>query len=166
VQAPKPWSWGSALNAGVAACDTDWITWIGIDDTYLPIALSGWEEWGYDIVCFGLQTTHGYVRRVEPAPTREQVLDTRNRNLIPCGSPFKRRVWEQTPFDPVEFTPYEDWAFGVQAVYRGASVGSTCDIDYTYTIHHDQVSATAPKEALFAARLDAWMIEQGRVTTT
>ena len=46
-------------------------------------------------------------------------------------------------------------------MYRGASIGSTMDIDYTYTIHPEQVSATAPREATFAERLNAWMKEQG-----
>jgi hypothetical protein len=157
VNAPQPFKWGDTLNAAIEACDTDWIVWIGADDTFLPHALDGWETSTYDIVCFGLQTSkHGYARTISAPLSRAIVCDTDNRNQIPCGSPFKRRIWERTPFDSANFSPYEDWAFAYQTVFRGATVGTTGRVDYTYTIHDGQVSATAPKEEAFATELSMW----------
>lgn len=132
------WNFAEALNTAISHCDTDWIVWIGCDDWFYPHALDGWEDSDYDVVNFGLEFPNKLYKRIQSAPTKQQVLNLNDGNLIPCGSPFRRFLWEKFPFNK-ELSPYEDWGFGVGAAIQNARFGSTGRIDYVYRVHNNQV---------------------------
>lgn len=132
------WNFADALNTAISACNTDWIVWIGCDDWFYPHALDGWENSKYDVVNFGLEFPDKSYKRIQNPPTKEDVLDLSNRNLMPCGSPFRRYLWENIPFSK-ELSPYEDWGFSIGAAIQNAKFGSTERIDYVYRIHRDQI---------------------------
>jgi hypothetical protein len=143
-------AFGKWLNAGVNACPTDWVAWIGVDDRYRPHALDGIERDDVDAVAFGLQYSTGLVW-----PSQGFVGDVEQalqRCPVPCGSPFRKALWAASPF--VEDQPIiEDWAFWVGLVKHGARIGATgrIDVDYDYGDHH-----TIPDHSDVAARVRAW----------
>jgi hypothetical protein len=134
----NPWNFANSLNAAIHKCNTDWIVWIGCDDLFYPHALDGWENSKYDVINFGLEFPDKSYVRIQKAPTKEQVLDLNNRNLMPCGSPFRRYLWENIPFQST-LSPYEDWAFGIGAAIQNAKFGSTGRVDFMYRIHPGQI---------------------------
>ncbi len=132
------WNFANALNTAISHCDTDWIVWIGCDDWFYPHALDGWENSKFDIVNFGLEFPDKSYTRIQKAPKKDEVLDLTNGNLIPCGSPFRKKIWEKNSFNS-SLSPYEDWAFGVGAAINNARFGSTERIDFVYRIHKNQI---------------------------
>ena len=158
VQGPRPFRWGSALDAAIEACETDWITWIGIDDVYKPWALDGWEDSHADIIAFGLEAPAiKYARTYSGIPQRTELLDTERRNGITAGSPIRRSLWEQLKFDSETWGPLEDWAFTVRAAQLGATVDITGRVDFEYAVHDGQ---NRFDEESFAKRLEQWKREQ------
>ena len=138
VQGQPEWEFGTYLNDAIAACDTDWIVWIGCDDLFLPRALSGWEDTGADVVSFGLRAIPGSWELVRPAPTMAEVFAADTGNLVACGSPFRRRLWEGQPFTTDSF-PFNDWAFWISCAGQGATFTATGRVDFLYRVHPAQV---------------------------
>ena len=139
VPAPEgPWVFANSLNTAIENATGDWIVWVGADDRYYPHALDKVEQTEEDILCIGLEFKGGSWKRPIPvAPTREDILSIRYGNMVPCGSPFRREVWEANPFDPA-YTPYEDWAFYVKAAKEGFTFATTGTVDYEYAVHAEQ----------------------------
>lgn len=136
VRAEEPFTYGGYLNRAIAACDTDWVAWIGVDDRYRPHALDGIDRPDADVVAFGLQYASGQ----QWHPSRRSagdVLQVRE-NFVPCGSPFRRSLWERIPFQP-DLAPFEDWAFWVGAARQGARFDITGRIDVDYAQHSAQI---------------------------
>lgn len=136
VQVDEPFGLGKYLNAAIAACETDWIVWIGADDRYRMHALDGLRFSQADVVAMGLQFGHGgawHPHAVSP----DAVLAV-NENYVPCGSAFRRRLWQQIPFQP-HLAPFEDWALWVGFAHLGATFTSTGRIDFDYGQHPDQI---------------------------
>jgi hypothetical protein len=151
IQAAEPFGYGRYLNQAVAACDTDWIVWAGIDDRYRPVALDGLRFTQADVVGFGLQYGTGTQAWRPAAVDPNSVLQVRS-NLVPCGSPFRRWVWERIPFQP-DLAPFEDWAFWVGAASLGARFATTGRIDVDYAIHPQQI---VPPDEPTRSQIEAW----------
>ena len=138
TQGPMPFVFADWLNAGFAACDTDWVAWCGVDDRYHPHALDGIADADADVVAFGFRYTTGQVW--QDGAFTGSVADALARNPIPCGSPVRRWLWQAHPFR--SFPPHhiggEDWLFWVQAVQCGARFAATgrIDVDYDYGPDH------------------------------
>lgn len=132
----SPFDFPDWLNAAIDACDTDWIAWIGVDDTYLPHALDTLDATGADVVCLGAryQRDGDTVQWIEPTTT-EIVLAARQ-NHIACGSPFRRRLWERYPFQP-HLQPWADWGFWISCAAQGAVFEHTGRVDFEYRWHAD-----------------------------
>lgn len=136
VQAQEPFGLGKYLNTAVNACRTEWIAWVGVDDRYRPHALDGIKFMDADVVGFGMK----YASRREWIPqavAADQVL-TVSENLIPCGSPFRRKYWAARPFQP-HLAPFEDWALWVGFAALGARFTTTGRIDFDYNQHEAQI---------------------------
>jgi hypothetical protein len=136
----EPFTFGGWLNLAVAACDTDWIVWVGMDDTYRPCALDGIADSEADVMAYGMALSTGGTRM--PAATNAAVLQVAG-NEVPCGSPFRRRLWERVPFQP-QLGPYEDWALWVGFAHIGAVFENTGRIDFDYRWHDDTPTALEP----------------------
>lgn len=134
------------LNAAIAECDTDWIAWIGVDDRYWPHALNGIDIIETDIYVYGMRVTTGGVWHGSDI---DKALDY---NPAPCGSPFRRWIWEAIPFQE-HLSPFEDWAFWVGARALGATSKQTGRIDFDYAQHPDQI---VPPEEPTATRIREW----------
>lgn len=130
------------LNEAVALCDTDWIAWIGVDDRYRPHALNGIDIVETDIYIYGMRIPDG---REWVGGEIEKALEY---NPAPCGSPFKRWIWEAIPFQP-ELAPFEDWAFWVGARSLGATAKKTGRIDFDYATHPAQIVPPVEPTATF-----------------
>lgn len=125
------------LNVAVAASHSDWIAWIGVDDAYRPEALNGLDDCPADILIYGMQIEgqgvwHGGL-----------LADSPLYNPIPCGSPFRRTLWAQNPFNEGLF-PYEDWAFWIAAHHAGAKAIPSGRIDFDYHLHDQQINHDNP----------------------
>ena len=130
VEMSLPWNLGEWYNAGIAATDTDWIVWSGVDDQYRPGALDAVDSCAADVCAFGLRYTTG-MNWIPGATSSNRILQLES-NLITCGSPFRRKLWEQIPFEPSLF-PVDDWGFWVSCAHQGASFSTTNEINVDYT---------------------------------
>lgn len=128
-----PFSFARYYNAAIEACDTEWVAWVGVDDTYRPTALDGIERDDADVVALGFQYDTGQTWL--PGPTRESVLRM-DGNEVTCGSPFRRSLWQAAPLRE-DFGPLADWGFYAGLAAHGARFAATgrIDVDYTYAGH-------------------------------
>ena len=151
VRKDLPWNLGDWYNAGIAATETDWIVWSGVDDKYRPTALDGIDTCTADVLGFGLRYSGGmnWIPG-NPEPARILQLET---NLITCGSPFRRKLWEGIPFEP-SLAPVEDWGFWVGCARQDARVVSTGEIDIDYSHGPDSL---IPDLNISRERIRSWL---------
>lgn len=128
---------GSYLNHAIEACETDWIIWIGVDDRYRPHALDGLKFVNQDVRAMGMRYTNG--REWIPSNlSADQILRV-TANEIPCGSAFRRALWEKYPFN-TEMAPFEDWALWIGFAALGATFTSSGRVDFDYAEHPAQIT--------------------------
>lgn len=139
---------GRYLNRAIEECETDWIAWIGADDRYKPCALNGVEFIAEDIYIYGMQLQGG------GAWHGSHISQALAHNPAPCGSPFRRWIWEAIPFQE-HLAPFEDWAFWVGAQSLGATSKQTGRIDFHYAQHPDQI---VPPQEPTATRIREWAL--------
>lgn len=126
--------YSNMMNLAFQNCDTDWISWIGIDDRYKPHALDKIDTCEADVLALGFQYDTGQIWT--PANvTAEQILSL-HANMIPCGSPVRKWLWEQQPFEQ-RIAPFDDWCFWIGTALSGAKYDCTLnlDVDYEYAGH-------------------------------
>lgn len=146
IPVEEEFSFGLYLNRAIEACETDWIAWIGADDRYWPHALNGLDIIEADVFIYGMRITTGgewYGGDLGQALAY---------NPAPCGSPFRRWIWEALPFQ-ADLAPFEDWAFWVGANALGATARHTRRIDFDYRVHARQI---VPPEEPTATRIREW----------
>lgn len=146
VHVEQEFQFGTYLNAAVERCDTDWVVWLGVDDRYRPHALDGLHGLAADVRVFGMRLSDGREWHGHPFDEIKQ------RNPVPCGSPFRRWIWDIYPFQP-ELAPYEDWAFWVGAYACGAICEPATEVHFDYAMHPQQI---VPPHAPNAARIREW----------
>jgi len=133
IPADEPWDFATWWNRAIAACDTDWVAWCGVDDTYRPHAMDSIERNDADVVGLGFQYDTGqtWIPQADNAAIRAV-----EGNLIPCGSPFRKSLWQRMPI-PQGFGPLADWAFWVGLAFINARFASTgrIDVDYSFAGH-------------------------------
>lgn len=123
------------LNKAVEVCDTDWVGWIGADDRYRPTAFNGIDECKSDIISFGMK----YSDNGREWHYGNDLHNCFFYNPVPCGSPFRRWIWEKIPFQ-TKLSPFEDWTFWTGAHLLGASIeGTSGRVDFDYAIHPGQI---------------------------
>lgn len=142
--------YSNMMNLAIQNCNTDWIAWIGVDDTYRPWALNKIAETDADVLALGFQYDTGQVWL--PNKTNAEEILSMRANMIPCGSPFKRWLWEKIPFDQ-SIAPSDDWVFWLGTAISGATYDSTfqIDVDYEYAGHW------VPDEVEARARISDWL---------
>ena len=157
VSVTEEFSLGHYLNQAIAACGTDWITWIGADDRYWPQALNGLDIVDADVYIYGMRIGIGGQWH---GGNLEEALSY---NPAPCGSPFRRWIWESIPFQ-TDLAPFEDWAFWVGAHLLGATAKRTSRIDFDYRIHPGQI---VPPLEPTATRIKEWAarVKDGKTAT-
>jgi len=163
-----PWwddfAYSDMLNLGFEYCDTDWISWIGIDDRYRPHALDKLDECKADVLALGFEYDTGQIWT--PANvTGEQILSLQA-NMIPCGSPVRRDLWNQHPFDQ-RISPYEDWCFWIGTAVAGATYECTLsiDVDYAYAGHFVPCDVKA-RSTVAQYRQDTMALRASRIDKT
>lgn len=142
--------YSNMMNLAIKNCNTDWIAWIGVDDRYRPWALNKIKETDADVLALGFQYDTGQVWL--PNKTNPAEILSMHSNMIPCGSPFKRWLWEKIPFDQ-SIAPSDDWVFWLGTAISGASYDSSfeIDVDYEYAGHW------VPDEIQARARISDWL---------
>ena len=135
VRTDEPWNLGAWYNRGFDSASGDWIVWTGADDRFRPHALDKIDDCDADVLMFGLQYTTGQTWQPSNVSAAE-VLRVQN-NLVTCGSPARKHLWETIPFQP-QLYPFDDWAFWVGCAYQDATFEPTLtlDIDYDYGPNH------------------------------
>lgn len=135
VSTDKPWNLGDWYNLGFAVASGDWVVWTGADDRLRPHALDQVPTCQADVLALGLQYNTGQ-RWLPQQVTADQVLQV-SQNLVPCGSPVRRSLWQGIPFQP-QLYPFDDWAFWVGCAAQGATFATThtIDVDYDYGPGH------------------------------
>jgi len=145
IQPDEPFQFGTYLNHAVSHCNTDWIVWLGIDDLFDPTALDDLPQLQSDVLIYAME--------MEGKPwAGGNPNDCLKYNPVPCGSPFRRWLWEKRPFDP-EIAPFEDWAFWISAVVQGAKFARSTRINFHYRRHGEQVEYD---QEVNAARVREW----------
>jgi hypothetical protein len=129
------WVLGNWYNLGFEAATQEWIVWTGVDDRLRPHALDSIDNSLADVIPFGLHYSTGQIW-IPSNVSAESILRISD-NLVPCGSPVRKRFWELQPFVP-ELYPFDDWAFWVGCAHNGAKFMPTftIDVDYDYGIGH------------------------------
>ena len=122
------------VNEAIAATGTDWVCKMDADDIIFPHALNAVDTCSADVYMFGIQLSGQWL----PArhATRADILKTPH-NLVFSGSPFRRWVWERSPFRDMIC---EDWRFWIDAATNGARFYASPNIDYEYVIHGDNIT--------------------------
>jgi len=141
------------MNLAFENCQTDWVSWVGIDDRYRPHALDKIDTCAADVLALGFQYDTGQIWT--PANvTNEQVLSL-HANMITCGSPVRRWLWERNSFDQ-RIAPFDDWCFWVGTAVSGATYDCTLniDVDYAYAGH------TVPSDSLARATVAQYLVNQ------
>lgn len=141
------------MNLAIENCKTDWIAWIGIDDRYRPHALNKIDTTQADVLALGFEYDTGQIW--SPTVTHAEEILSMRANMIPCGSPFKRWLWERIPFDQ-SIAPSDDWQFWLGTALSGATYDSTLDLDVDY----EYAGHWVPNEAECRARLMQWLIDK------
>lgn len=145
--------YSSMMNLAVENCKTDWIAWIGIDDRYRPHALDKIDKSQGDVIALGFEYDTGQLWT--PIATNPEQILSMHANMITCGSPFKRWLWERQPFDQ-KIAPSDDWAFWLGTALSGAVYDATLDIDVDY----EYAGHWVPNESECRAKLMQWLIEK------
>ena len=122
------------VNDAIAATTTDWVCKMDVDDELYRHALDPLAEVDADVYMFGIRLNE--VNLPARHVTRGEVLRTPH-NLVFSGSPFRRWVWEHSPYQDMIC---EDWRFWVDAARNGARFLASPTIDYRYVIHGSNIS--------------------------
>lgn len=127
-------AYSDMMNLAVQNCDTDWIAWIGVDDRYRPHALDKIDDCKADVLALGFEYDTGQIW--SPTKTTPEEILSMHANMIPCGSPFRKWLWEQIPFDQ-SIAPFDDWVFWLGTALSNATYDATLnlDVDYEYAGH-------------------------------
>lgn len=141
------------MNLAFEHCETDWVSWIGIDDRYRPHALDKLDTCVADVLALGFQYDTEQIW-IPSNVTAKQILSLEE-NMIPCGSPVRRWLWEEIPFDKTT-DPLMDWCFFVGTALSKATYDSTQNIDVDY----DYVDHWAPTEKLARFTVSRYLIEK------
>lgn len=121
--------YSNMMNLAFKNCNTDWVAWIGVDDRYRPHALDKIDNCEADVLALGFQYDTGQIWT--PANvTAEQIIGM-HANMITCGSPVRKWVWEKQPFEQ-RIAPFDDWCFWLGTAVNGATYACTLDIDVDY----------------------------------
>lgn len=121
------------VNEGIERLDTEWICKMDIDDIIFPHAFNALPV-DADVYMFGIQLNGQWL----PArhATRNEIMRS-DYNLVFSGSPFRKWIWERSPYRDMIC---EDWAFWLAAAKNGARFMASPNIDYEYVLHGDNIS--------------------------
>jgi len=141
------------MNLAFENCQTEWVSWIGIDDRYRPHALDKIDTCAADVLALGFQYDTGQIWT--PANVTNEQVQSLHANMITCGSPVRRWLWERNSFDQ-RIAPFDDWCFWVGTAVSGATYDCTLniDVDYAYAGH------TVPSDSLARATVAQYLVNQ------
>lgn len=146
----KDFAYSNMMNLAIENCDTDWIAWIGIDDRYRPHALDLIDNCAADVLALGFQYDTGQIWT--PAKTNADEILSMRANMIPCGSPFRKWLWEKISFDQ-SIAPFDDWVFWLGTALSKATYDATLDIDVDY----EYEGHWSPSDAEARATISDWL---------
>jgi len=121
---------GPMRNVAVAATGTDWVMYLGVDDVILPRAvdLIGEASVDSDFVSVTWQSIMTWDRTAVPAThhakTPQELVANRGRGFIVGHSPYRRWIWEQSPYKGHD---YPNAPFLAGAVEAGARFTKTTE---------------------------------------
>lgn len=123
ISADAPYNIGQMMNIAIEATQTDWIMSYGVDDVVLPDAIDHFKEHEEtaDFICIGWIVKDGdKPDRHKTSPTPLEMAQVPRgmgrRDILSC-SPFRRSLWEKSPFPSSD---YHTYPFLAQAVENGA----------------------------------------------
>lgn len=121
------------VNEGIVRLDTDWVCKMDIDDIIFRHAFNDLPV-DADVYMFGIQLNEKWLpaRHV----TRGDIMRS-DYNLVFSGSPFRKWVWEKSPYKDMIC---EDWAFWLDAAKNAARFVASPNIDYEYVLHGDNIT--------------------------
>ena len=143
-------AYSDMMNLAVQNCDTDWIAWIGVDDRYRPHALDKIDDCKADVLALGFEYDTGQIW--SPIKTTPEEILSMHANMIPCGSPFRKWLWEQIPFDQ-SIAPFDDWVFWLGTALSNATYDSTLDLDVDY----EYAGHWVPNDSQARATIADWL---------
>lgn len=127
------------INEAINATETEWVCKMDVDDLIFPHALNGVMQSLADVFMFGISVGN---HALLPSPiTGPEILQLPH-NPVFSGSPFRRWIWEATPYRDMI---YEDWMFWIDAAKNGATFTQSGRIDYAYRLHGSNVSENCDK---------------------
>ena len=146
----EDFAYSNMMNLAIENCDTDWIAWIGIDDRYRPHALDLIDNCAADVLALGFQYDTGQIWT--PTKTNADEILSMRANMIPCGSPFRKWLWEKISFDQ-SIAPFDDWVFWLGTALSKATYDATLDIDVDY----EYEGHWSPSDAEARATISDWL---------
>lgn len=146
-------AFGDMMNRAFENCNTDWVAWIGIDDRYRPHALDKIDTCEADVLAFGFEYSTGQLWT--PTATNPEQILSLHANMIPCGSPVRKWLWERQPFEQ-KYAPVDDWTFWVGTALSGATYDATLDIDVDYDYDNHWV----PNDSMVRQTVTQYLIDK------
>lgn len=154
--------YSNMMNLAIKNCDTDWIAWIGVDDRYRPHALDKIDNCTADVLALGFQYDTGQLWT--PVKTNPDEILSMRANMIPCGSPFRKWLWEKIAFDQ-SIAPFDDWVFWLGTALSGATYDATLDIDVDYEYEGHFVPNDGQARATISDWLSKTLMSLGKKTS-
>lgn len=147
---------GHAMNAAVAATETEWILRLDADDTLLPWALADIALYSteYDVVCLGARIGRDDV--IYRWVSTEAILCHR----VSCfsASAYRRSYWEQRPY--IEVNDWIDSVFWVGLAHLSAKFRGTRRAGFIYRKHEGSFSRTLTPDQRTEARAQLVRLSQ------
>lgn len=143
----KALDFGSARNCAVAMANTEWVMHLDCDDALLPHALAEMQSHSSeaDVICAGYILSGNVPGMMGQRPRLYQDsvgLEALTRPSITSGiSPFRRRLWEQSPYRTDMFGAW-DSALWIGFARLGARFRATKNAVFNYYQHLDSIFNT------------------------
>lgn len=125
------------VNEAISLTTSDWICKMDIDDIILPHALNNINNIDADIYMFGVQRSWENTPQFAGHTNSLGVFES-DENIIFSCSPFRKWVWEKSPFRDMIC---EDWVFWFEAAKNEAKFFRSPTIDYVYVLHENNLTS-------------------------
>jgi hypothetical protein len=124
------YAYSTYLNRAVAACKTDHVAMLDVDDMALPDALAG-TDFDADVFIWGLERTDGKVH----CPTYRSADEVLSLDYNPYnhGGVHTVDVWRRA--GGFRDVAYSDWAFFIDCARVGAEFAVSGRVNYRYRWH-------------------------------
>jgi hypothetical protein len=142
---------GSVRNAAIAATGTEWVQWLSIDDGIVSDAIARMRPYASsaDWLCIGWLTRGlGRPEMRHQSPLPSEMARRRGRGFIIGHSPFRRWLWERSPYPAHDYPNSPFLAAAVEAGARFVRVPTPITIYLRRSDSHSRTVLQGPRRSM------------------